>query len=128
MMTPKEAMLRFVDAVISGDENTDKLAFTEYTELKAREFMGTSTPAGASLHEGVSPLVRFTGTDPVIVGVRKDADSDYSEVGKVIYEDDNNGSEDMVFVKNDNSRVKLGKKNTKELMSFIEQNYLTGTK
>lgn len=127
-------MLKFVDAVISGDEAVEKLSFAEYAEAKTRELMGkdkpvTEPPQGTSLQESIiTPLIDISGSDPIIVRVRADETKQFEEVGKVIYEDDGNDSEDMFFVKKDNSRVKIGDGSAQELVAFIEQNYLTGEK
>ena len=48
-MDSKLQLMKFVDAIISGDTETEKTAFTLYTELKTQDILGLSnSPIGGT--------------------------------------------------------------------------------
>lgn len=123
-MNKREALMNFIDAVISGDDENDKKAFSVYTQANSREFFGTDKATKAPLiTEGeITPLIDISGDN--VISVRDDEDGKFEVVGQVIYEDDGNDSEDMIFVGKDGKKVKLGDGSAQELVAFIEKKFL----
>lgn len=50
-MDAKESLYRFIDAVVSGDEDAQKALFSEYTTNKTKELLGIPLQAEQSVQE-----------------------------------------------------------------------------
>lgn len=50
-MDAKESLSRFIDAVVSGDEDAQKASFSEYANAKAKELLGIPLQAEQPVQE-----------------------------------------------------------------------------
>ncbi len=50
-MNAKESLSRFIDAVVSGDEDAQKASFAEYTNAKTKELLGIPLQAEQPVQE-----------------------------------------------------------------------------
>jgi len=130
-MESKVSLLRFIDAVIAGDDAAEKEAFTEYTEMKTQELMGlyTEVPVTETDAMGEQGKLLMEGSLDNDIDIRG-----YTifvkgkKVGRYAYtgqQDEFGEPSELVFVDlNDNKKYPIKDGSPEELVRFLRKKYL----
>lgn len=132
-MDSKTQLISFVDAVIAGDQDAEKVAFASYTELKTQELLGLSAPV-------VEPVlaedaVTFTDADSALLetliddNINIEGNSVYvdgKKVGKLHYTGNDEMGDDaqLMFIGVDGRSISIKDNDIAELSKYLRKKFL----
>lgn len=136
-MDAKESLSRFIDAVVSGDEDAQKASFSEYTESKTKELLGipahTEQPVQEEFcilsEDEIKVLETMLGDDISLDGNNVFVKG--KRVGRLEYggEKDEFGEESQLyFVTLDGSAMSIKDNDLEDLVKVISAKFLGGQK
>ncbi len=129
-MNSKAQLISFVDAVISGNEEAERAAFSQYTELKTQELLGLSKPAEPVLE------VKFTAAQKALLEtliddeINIEGNSVYvkgKKVGDIYYtgEDETGDEAQLMFAPADGTSSKeIDNNDIAELSKYLRRKFL----
>lgn len=134
-MDAKESLSRFIDAVVSGDQDAQKASFSEYAEAKTKELLGLPSADAAGAHitieesmqlnesidmDGKGNMLDFDGNIVLINGKR---------VGRLEYggeKDEFGESPQLYFVTLDGSSISIKDNDLEDLVKVLTFKFLGG--
>lgn len=116
-MSTKDSLMGFIDAFITGDETAQKQAFSQYSEEKTKEILGSTQPQSVSVEESANILgndIELDGNTVMVSG---------KPVARIQYEGEDSNAQ-MVLVVSDGETIKIKNNDLKELASTIRNKFL----
>lgn len=116
-MDARTSLMHFIDAVVSGNEQEEKQAFSTYTELKTREMVGlkqATAPFYTEVKEGFDvDVIKLDGNVVLVKG---------KKVGLVKYS--GNNDEKLEFISNDGDVTVIKNGDIDELNKTLRSKFL----